>query len=320
MAKKLEEEKLKVTGAIQRLDPIRMSNLLLIEVWNDENGQGHMDLPHSSNFLGEVTVEMQLDPHKSFSSDPMTLSLASNVDIVKRRCTGSVTIKYEWTPSAVAPRTDETSQQLLHSNTTECPVGKLTVSLLHANNLVNVCSTRQDQYSSPYCIMLVYPIAPKEDNKLVPTVWRTPTVLSNVKPKWEKDFSKDEYTHEFNFKWVMTEKRRQGGSRNIDLSSSGGSTRSKKSHEGKGNYSGPLTVTKLDDVMSMLACLDNELGNVRDNVVTLHGRIDSYLQDGASAPMFSPPSLPNIQPTALNEEEQPEQAPVFLPGSVLPES
>merc|ERR1719219_3084611 len=79
--------------------------------------------------------------------------------------------------------------------------GKLTVSLLHANNLVNVYSTRQDRYPNPYCIMLVYPNAPQEDNKLVPKVWRTPTVVNSVKPKWVQEFSKEEYMHDFVFNW-----------------------------------------------------------------------------------------------------------------------
>jgi len=132
--------------------------------------------------------------------------------------------------------------------------------------------------------------------------------------------------HDFMFNWMMTEKKKLS-SHGMDLASSGGRSRSKPAHGGLGSLSGPLSgplsVTKLNDVLGMLTSLENELCNVREDVVALHNRVDSYSQEGTSAPKFAPPGLPNIQPTEPNEEEQPEQGedpPVLLPGSVQDES
>merc|ERR1712129_140397 len=232
----------------------------------------------------------------------------------------------------MGPRTDAPHQQLSQGSQGGTGLidftlaGKLTVSLLHANNLVNICSMRQDKYSNPYCIMLVYPTAPQGDNNLVPRVWRTPTVVNNVKPKWEKEFPREEYSHDFMFNWLMTDKKKSiSGIRTADRASSGGGSRAgSKSNERTGNLSGPLSVAKLNGVLGMLNHLESELSSVREEVVALHGRIDTYSQDGALVPKVAPPSLANIQPAPPNEEEQPEQGedppPDFLPGSVPPES
>eukprot|EP00419_Tripos_fusus_P059560 CAMPEP_0172923772 /NCGR_PEP_ID=MMETSP1075-20121228/210395_1 /TAXON_ID=2916 /ORGANISM="Ceratium fusus, Strain PA161109" /LENGTH=203 /DNA_ID=CAMNT_0013784319 /DNA_START=1 /DNA_END=612 /DNA_ORIENTATION=+ len=203
--------------------------------------------------------------------------------------------------------------------------------------------------------MLVYPTQPGEDNRLVPKVWRTPTVFNNLYPKWEKEFSREEYMHDFRFNWMMTERKstRISGSRS-DLGSSGGSTNRFRmpSTEGIGSFeqqlqqdsqpiqpagplrlrkptgsiTGELSVTKLDGVLGMLHYLENELSNVREDVVALHGRIDSYAQEGASVPKLAPapPNLANMDPTAPNDEGRPESVeeedpPVLLPGSI-PES
>jgi len=317
-ARKMEEEEKKITGAIQRLDPVRLSNLLLIEVWSDESGEGFEGTtkrPHYSNFLGEVTIELDHlheHPEKSFSSQAITLKLESNYDILKRDVTGTVTIKYEWAPASISrPKVKETNQ--LQSNTTMDFIlaGKLKVSLLHANNLVNVCSTKKEQYSNPYCIMVLYPRAPQED-KLRPTVWRTPTVSNSVKPKWEKDFAAgEEYMHEFTYNWSPSEKRSNRASK--DLSAFGGRLNAVRS------LHGPLSEKKLDSVLDMLQYMENELGGVRQDVLSLHSRI-------GSASKLAPPSLANVQPPTAAEEDQPDQGeveegpPLLLPGSVPPES
>eukprot|EP00419_Tripos_fusus_P016971 CAMPEP_0172744580 /NCGR_PEP_ID=MMETSP1074-20121228/135612_1 /TAXON_ID=2916 /ORGANISM="Ceratium fusus, Strain PA161109" /LENGTH=309 /DNA_ID=CAMNT_0013575567 /DNA_START=21 /DNA_END=950 /DNA_ORIENTATION=- len=309
-----------------------MSKLLLVEVWSDESGDGTAGTktrPHASHFLGEATLELDLNPQKS-SSSTVTQRLSSNLDIVKRNCTGTVTIKYEWTVGAPDTRPAPLSTRADSTGPVDYALaGKLTVSLLHANGLVNVFSTRKERYSNPYCVMLVYPTQPGEDNRLVPKVWRTPTVFNNLYPKWEKEFSREEYMHDFRFNWMMTERKstRISGSRS-DLGSSGGSTNRFRmpSTEGIGSITGELSVTKLDGVLGMLHYLENELSNVREDVVALHGRIDSYAQEGASVPKLAPapPNLANMDPTAPNDEGRPESVeeedpPVLLPGSI-PES
>merc|ERR1719410_2576234 len=98
VALKTEEEMHYITKEIQRLDPARLSKLMLIEVWHEKDGDSEAaERPDDSKYMGEAILRLEM-PHDREVTKTQKLSLKPNKDIGQRIIKGSIVLKYEWTP------------------------------------------------------------------------------------------------------------------------------------------------------------------------------------------------------------------------------
>lgn len=189
-----------ITQAIQKLDPATMSRLMLIEVWHE-----HADLPPNlarpepSCFMGEAAFQIELPEDRSVTKQ-LSLPLEKNSQLAPRCVTGSVTLRYQWTPKAKS--LDESPTRSLQRITTSGSVilpeevfrleGSLNVTVISAERLINLDLSKHYGASSPYCMVLAYPSF--GEGMLRPCVWRTPTRYSTLNPRFN-------CSHTFAFGW-----------------------------------------------------------------------------------------------------------------------
>jgi len=197
-----------VTTETSRLDPSVLSKMLLIEVWNDQAGYPSSDLtrPSPALFMGEAKVEMELQPHLTYSKQ-VTLPLEENSEIAKRTITGKITFKYEWTPDSCVSDSDvevggssgskgrEDVQPVKSTGSQTGLRGTLVVTVISAERLVNLeCGSSKLGSSCPYCMVMCYPQYSLDRQMPKPSVWRAPTAQKTVNPNWDAAFA-------FRFRW-----------------------------------------------------------------------------------------------------------------------
>merc|ERR1711870_52648 len=202
------EDKMKesstIKTAFQKFFPFeKMSNVMLIDVWHErfpcDQGKAWDPLadirPLKGDFLGQIRLELHL-PKDSPCSQELTLQLQPDNETVPREVTGQFTMRYDWNPRAIHERqTDDGDSSPMGSEGRPILEGTLSVSILSAKNLMNLNLGKLNCKSNPYCMVLCYPKYPPVCGDLVqPCIWRTPTVISELSPKWN-------CTHEFHFEW-----------------------------------------------------------------------------------------------------------------------
>jgi hypothetical protein len=218
----LREENIKVTKAFEKINPVYLSNQMLIEVWNQRFyerplREGQLR-PHRAEFLGQAKIT--LDNRNGYQFHSLTLPLQANADIVDRPVQGSLSFEYEWTPEPVSPDCSPTND--LEESVTEMKKtisrrrtsdveaalkGSLRYRLKAGTDLLNL---NLHSASNPFVLVFCYPDAPAADQSalLMPCVWRSPTVKQNVNPKWDVQ-------HTFHYDWTMPG---QSSSRVLDMS------------------------------------------------------------------------------------------------------
>jgi len=190
----LRREMVYVAHAIQRIEPAKVSRLLLLEVWNDDNCQNASMPASPEDFMGEVKIELDIPPDKEIRGREMRLKLHPNLSVVKREISGYINVRYDWIPessTSVAEAEDgehQPLQKLLH--------GTLRLEILSARDLIKTDWGRQGGHSSPYVVALCYPSSPAPEASLNPIVWRSPTVQSSLNPVWQCE-------HIFRYLWYM---------------------------------------------------------------------------------------------------------------------
>lgn len=194
-AEMLRREMVYVARAIQRIEPEKVSRLLLLQVWNDD---GQYDcLPASpEDFMGEVKLELDLPPNNEVKGAEMRLRLQPNADIVRKEIHGYLNVRYDWTPAEngqavkAGGASASKTRQLLH--------GTLRLEVISASDLINTDWGRHFGRSSPYVLAMCYPQSPAPDSNaaLVPYLWRSPTAFHSLDPVWET-------SHSFRFLWEM---------------------------------------------------------------------------------------------------------------------
>lgn len=198
-----------ITTSIQELDPSKLSNLMLIEVWDDQDGnEGLVVRPSPAKFMGEVALRLELPMDQKISKE-QTLKLCGNPDLLVRTVTGSITVKYDWEPlepwnggQTVDGNTSALSDTDPASSS-RMPTGTLRVTLVSAKNLVNL-ALKHGAQSHPYCMLLCYPLGPVDDGTLQPVMWRSPTWSKGKSPRWESE-------HCFDYAWHLTKERKPFG-------------------------------------------------------------------------------------------------------------
>jgi len=292
LAERRQREMVFITSAIQRLDPTRMSRLMLIEVWNDQlGGEGYSERPVRARFMGEVTVELDLPANQPVTRT-QKLRLEANNDLVKRTITGSITLEYEWVPNgkAMSSLQEDAPFELF---------GTMKITLICAERLVNLDFTKKNGMSSPYCMVLCYPVSPVHGH-LDPRVWRTPTVQNSLNPEWKA-------SHTFDFAWALAKTANEEivvGSRTNTVSRSPPRSLSQSPNLAPPGCVPGYSAQRLDEVLCMLRELGSGLGHVRQEVRSLSTRVDKL-----SSIVEAPPN-PQV------EGEPGGKHPVLLPNWV----
>jgi len=214
--KTLESETNYITESTQSLDPSCMSNLMLIEVWNDDNSDAR-SCP--SNFMGEVKMSMEL-PMTCQVSKTQILPLEANHDIIQRSVVGKLMVHYKWTPyeservydarvlKGIQPEAGLTEPQPEDDNDvgTFDLRGKLDITIINAEGLMNLDCSDHSNPPNPYCVVLLYPKNLQGRAGLVPTIWRTPSVFGSRRVTtpficWKDNGARWHAHRAFNFKW-----------------------------------------------------------------------------------------------------------------------
>mmetsp|Transcript_45816 Transcript_45816/g.97873 ORF Transcript_45816/g.97873 Transcript_45816/m.97873 type:complete len:736 (+) Transcript_45816:117-2324(+) len=185
----MKREKETIFGKIARLDPIRVSKRVLIEVWNDHWAFEESKV-HPSGFLGEAKLELQLPPDREVT-EVRTMALGENYDMVKREVTGTVTFRYTWTPYILMD--DGGKTQGLGADEYALR-GELLLTIIGTRGVLSLKAGTANIGSSPYCMVYLYPTAPEHTGALKPCIWRTPTAKDTVNAKWDA-------SHSFQYSW-----------------------------------------------------------------------------------------------------------------------
>jgi len=271
------QETFAITQSIQRIDPSSVSSLMLIDVWNDRFAEdskqawgsprdGFESLPLCAEFLGHVLVELELTGFEDLPPDQTTvtrtlskLPLRDDRDICDRPVTGSITIKYDWTPRK--PETDMEEMADTPEMKAIRPLsGTLQVTLVSADKLINLDLHSLHSASNPFCTVLCYPSSPEAIGEiLVPSIWRTPTVRNSLHPQWHNTYS-------FEFSWTRPRAKPEV------VASAESETLAMVQPDGH-----PKARTfddKFDEFLSLIQDIGAEIKQVREKAHTLSDRVD----------------------------------------------
>jgi hypothetical protein len=267
-AEMLRREMVYVSRAIQRIEPAKVSRLVLLEVWNDD-GTCEL-LPNSpEDFMGEVRVELELPRNAAIKGRELRLRLEPNPHVVKREVAGQLLIRYDWDPASCS--TDDGLGDVEHDSvpTQKLLHGMLRLQVLGASGLINVDWGRHGGTSSPYVMAVCYPTSPAFEDQLQPSVWRTPTAPHTMDPRWGDCF------HSFAYLWCIPEHTAEhralmsGTIDNDDPSSPG------RSGAGTGSsLANSQVVHMLSQLTSSLPKLTSSLAQIQEEVQHLSGRVD----------------------------------------------
>jgi len=331
--RKLEEDALRqemkfITKAIQKLDPTRMSTMMLIEVWNDQLGsEGITARPSASKFMGEAKFKLDLLLEGDHITKQITIPLEKNVDIVDREAKGYVTVKYEWQrqgthPSKISPQgTDATGEAKVLSVASSADFelhGTLKVTVLSADGLINF--DLRNGTSSPYCMVVCYPNSPV-DGQLRPAVWRTPT-QTKLSPRWN-------VSYDFQYSWIKQNHIARATMRTSKLVSSSTLGNINVASQNVGSIASTsvgstnnASQSKLDDIMNLLQSLGTELIQVREEVSHINERVDrlsgsAESSHGAQTNQLGSNNSPDRgEPSQEGTVPEVETEPVLLPNCV----
>lgn len=192
-----------ITSAIQKLDPATMSRLMLIEVWHEHHDlPPNLARPEPSCFMGEAALKLELPEDRSVTKQ-LTLPLEKNCELAPRCVTGSIIIRYQWTPKARSQNDCAPLQSLTRKVTTGLEIrpeediyrleGSLKVTIISAERLINLDLSKRYGASNPYCMVLAYPTC-GDVSVLKPSVWRSPSRYSTLNPRYN-------CSHTFAFGW-----------------------------------------------------------------------------------------------------------------------
>eukprot|EP00747_Dinoflagellata_sp_TGD_P102926 gnl/TRDRNA2_/TRDRNA2_168798_c0_seq9.p1 gnl/TRDRNA2_/TRDRNA2_168798_c0~~gnl/TRDRNA2_/TRDRNA2_168798_c0_seq9.p1 ORF type:complete len:724 (-),score=149.48 gnl/TRDRNA2_/TRDRNA2_168798_c0_seq9:65-2236(-) len=211
----IKREMVFIARAVQKIEPARMARVVLIQVWNDSGKLESVEKedqsrPNNAEFMGEVKVELQMPTGKSFQEEK-TLELKESPETVKRKVTGTITLKYTWEPGQqdggnANNKAAETSKNTTPSDDISGPIGTLKLTLIAGEGLINLDTSKKSGKTSAFACVTAYTNSPAVgENQLKPVVWRVPTAQSSLSPKWNA-------THTFEYRWAKSEGHREESS------------------------------------------------------------------------------------------------------------
>jgi len=291
-AELVRQELFFVTTSLQRLDPEQMCRMMLVEVWDDHGLLGQAKARSAPfRFMGEAKLELEL-PCNTRIMRQKTLQLQPNMDLVARKVSGEVTMRYSWTPKgfedncqvdekrfASRPSRDLSQVDVIGLGKMMDPEleGRLEVTIVSANRLINLGNTARQGASNPYCMVFVYPIRPAAGSLLRPCVWQTPTAPRTLSPCWE-------VSHIFDYNWSAPFAREDMVVSRVES----GAEAEMLEAQGLG-----LGVEKLGEVAQLIRVLAAELQQLKEEVKMIASRLDWLsLAPGSSAALASAASSP----------------------------
>jgi len=252
------EEMVYITQAMTRLDPTRLSRLLLLEVWNEHPRipREEKSRPPASTFMGEAQLELDLPPDRPVFKE-MRLTLCDNPRIVKRRVTGSILVKYDWRPTSP-------DKPAVSKDPAASPLqGTLEVSVLEGRNLINLhCAGGT---SNPYVTIMCFP-SYSDFTGPQAFFWRMPTLRNKLNPLFHMSCSVD-------FDWASEE--------NLD-NQSGGLPEGTSRRDGDDPAASDATAAtpRVDEAIAAVQALAREFAASRDEmrqVTALLGPLDDVV-------------------------------------------
>jgi len=270
--KTFKEEQLFVTTQMQWLAPEKLSKMMLIEVWDDTcmlTTEPQDDRPSAHCFMGEAKCSLSL-PVDQIIEKQVTLQLESNPDIVERKVTGQIVLRYRWTPAGM-----QSSKFHQVGFEDETPLsetefkGTLQVTMVSGDRLGNLVTSlggARKSISSPYCLVFVYPVRPSDDGVLQPTVWRTRTVLKSLKPVWEA-------TDAFDYNWTYS----SASPRSPKMEVADGVVSKFQSSEGSEELTNEAF--GLDEALELLLSLRGDLEMVKATISMLTAHVDNLAKE-----------------------------------------
>mmetsp|Transcript_59943 Transcript_59943/g.130011 ORF Transcript_59943/g.130011 Transcript_59943/m.130011 type:complete len:793 (+) Transcript_59943:71-2449(+) len=309
--KALERERGYMAAAVLANNPLALSCMMLVSIWNErlpEEGslrpgrsQSWEDIPlmtDAAEFMGEALVQLELNPDKSVFRK-MRLPLKRRAEIPRRRITGSIYLQYEWEPQPrehhpyewMPSKNSKATQATMFSTFAarhEAPKGQLKVVLLSAEGLLNLNWSSQSSASNPYAMVLCYPSHPPAGEGLQPVGWRMPTALNTCNPTWNA-------SHCFTYSWsTVPYTLSQGLCRSMSPrrdASEGGSEALARS--------AATANARLERALALLNDLATDMRQVKDEVRSLSTRVDKL----APVPVQMP--LTVLPPGWLTETRDP---------------
>mmetsp|Transcript_11157 Transcript_11157/g.24964 ORF Transcript_11157/g.24964 Transcript_11157/m.24964 type:complete len:810 (+) Transcript_11157:117-2546(+) len=295
-AKRKHSESASITSAIQKIDPSTMSNLLLVEVWNERfPGSGNLDewgindntklRPHDAEFMGQAQLELDLDPKKNVMKRHV-VKLRSDFERVKRQVTGTVTLQYEWKPDLNSPGERIKTCWTQSGEPPPRIFGTLVVTLIAADHLINLDLHDPKSLSNPFCTVLCYPAPPAHREVLCPCAWRAPSRTNTLSPRWN-------VSHSFHFHWDWP--KAFGGSLLCDLGRAVSCGQSTSLLDGSmsqdGRYMAVSDVIKTAGLqMKQQQRIETLLNDLMGKVDQLTKRVDKLAESQASERDWQPQS------------------------------
>lgn len=272
-------ERAKITRAIEKINPTKLRNLMLIEVWNERFATDRpfdawgveQQRPHCAEFMGQAKLALNLgrDP---LIKERLTLELEPNPDIVSRPVSGHISIEYTWEPSYVSFPESPISMGKKISPRSEPFSGKLTVVLIAGEGLININLLSK---SNPFVLAFCYPNSPSDSKETIqPVVWRSPTCIATLAPEWtaKQNFDFRWYEVERKFTAALTLEERLG----IEKSNSGEKIVVAPCPADNGQLN-----EALDGLLSMKSALLQELERVKDEVKRMGKKVERLEQKRA---------------------------------------
>jgi hypothetical protein len=276
-----------ITSAMQRTEPFEMSQLMLIEVWNErvpvlQRDRGEKVLgplrecrikPDCAEFMGHVHLHLGLRQDSPIGDGHpghlQTLRLEPNAANTKRGVAGSITVQIDWKPQKDGPAplepiapADGTIKENGATTEMQSLRGKLKVTIVAAENLINLSykNHKRKCFSNPYAMVFCYPNSPVSGEAMTPSAWRTPAEENTLFPNWNAH-------HTWNYCWEQPaidspRPPPHGGSMAIHPEPGGGNSDGTEIKEFRD-----------DEILNVLQRFGRDVQQLRDEVRTVSGRI-----------------------------------------------
>lgn len=184
-AEKLRREMMYVASALERIEPAKVSRVVLLEVWAYGAGDLLSMPTNPEGFMGEAKIELEITQKESVSRD-LKLPLRANGQICDRKVSGNIYIRYDWIPSP-KERPDE-------SGNGQDLDGELRFYVLGGSDLIDTDWSNHSMTSNPCVLMVCYPHAPSASTDLEPVVWLSSVARNSKNPSWDCSVS-------FQYRW-----------------------------------------------------------------------------------------------------------------------
>jgi len=307
-AKQMARDQRFITSAKQKINPMEMSKLLYIEVWNQrlsglkeftedaetitkmskeemekktpeeleklekkrEMMQEMLDCrPHVSEFLGQAHLKLDLDPRKKFKSEKLTLPLQQGAEGDLPKRKCTGTIDLQYEWDPT--QGDKLDASRINGEEQKNLHGQLKVTLLSAQGLVNLTYRQgMKSASNPYCRVFCYPRSPSKGSPLCPSAWRSPHKVDTLSPEWNAVYT-------VNFSWTArTEGDKCEDAADQSFTGSKNLT-SRYSIREEGTFAGlPRSGSKKNVVFGLKDKLDEELKILTKELRDLNNRITRF--------------------------------------------